>query len=166
MSVKLKNRITKNTPQSVQNNSFEYEIRSPETKKEWDNYYFLRWKILRSDFSDDIDSAKDELENQSYHVTVIHSNKQVIGVGRLHDVDDETSQIRYMAVDQNFRDHDFGTKILLKLMQNAKDNGNKYIILHERKNAVRFYKNNGFELLEKSHLLFGKIQHYLMKISL
>ena len=39
-----------------------YEVRSPETEKEWDDYYYLRWKILRSDFSDDIDSAKDELE--------------------------------------------------------------------------------------------------------
>ena len=152
--------------QSVQNNSLEYEVRSPETEKEWDDYYFLRWKILRSDFSDDIDSAKDELENKSYHVAVIYSNKEVIGVGRLHDVDERTSQIRYMAVDEDSRGHSFGTKILLNLIQHAKDNGKKHIILHSRENVVKFYKNNGFELLEKTHLLFDKIQHYLMKISL
>ena len=150
----------------MQNNSLEYAIRAPGSEKEWGDYYFLRWKILRSDFSDDIDSAKDELENQSYHIAVIHSNKGVIGIGRLHDVDEQTSQIRYMAVGEDFRGHSFGTKILLNLMQHAKDNGKKYIILHARKNAVKLYKNNGFELLEKSHLLFGKIQHYLMKISL
>ena len=166
MSVKLKNSITKKIHQYVQNNSFEYAIRTPESEKEWDDYYFLRWKILRSDFSDDIDSAKDELENQSYHVAAIHSNKNVIGVGRLHDVDERTSQIRYMAVDEDSRGHSFGTKILLNLIQYAKDNGKKHIILHARENAVKFYKNNGFELLEKSHLLFDKIQHYLMKISL
>ena len=166
MSVKLKNSITKKIHQSVQNNSLEYAIRTPESEKEWDDYYFLRWKILRSDFSDDIDSAKDELENQSYHVAVIHSNENVIGVGRLHDVDEQTSQIRYMAVNENFRGHNFGTKILLNLMQHAKDKGKKHIILHARENVVKFYENNGFELLEKSHLLFGKIQHYLMKISL
>jgi len=150
----------------VQNNLLEYRIRTPESEKEWDDYYFLRWKILRSDFSDDIDSAKDELENQSYHVVVIQSNKNVIGVGRLHDVDEQTSQIRYMAVGEDFRGHSFGTKILLNLIQHAKDNDKKHIILHARENAVKFYKNNGFELLEKSHLLFDKIQHYLMKISL
>ena len=156
----------KKIPQSVQNNSFEYAIRSPKSEKEWDDYYFLRWKILRSNFSNDIDSAKDELEDKSYHVAVIRSNENIIGVGRLHDVDEQTSQIRYMAVGEDFRNHSFGTKILLNLMEYAKNNGKKYIILHARENAVKFYKNNGFELLEKSHLLFGKIQHYLMKISL
>ena len=97
---------------------------------------------------------------------MIHSNKEVIGIGRLHDVDEQTSQIRYMAVDKDSRIHSFGTKILLNLIQHAKYNDKKYIILHARENAVKFYKNNGFELLEKSHLLFDKIQHYLMKISL
>ena len=156
----------KKTPQSVQNNSFEYAIRTPESEKEWDDYYFLRWKILRSDFSDDIDSAKDNIEDDSYHIAVFNTNNEIVGVGRLHNVDEQTSQIRYMAVGEDFRGHSFGTKILLNLMQHAKDNGKKYIILHARENAVKFYKNNGFELLKKSHLLFGKIQHYLMKISL
>ena len=166
MSVKQKNSTMKRTPQSMQNNSFEYEIRSPETNKEWNDYYFLRWKILRSDFSEDVDSAKDDLENKSYHISVILSNEKIVGVGRLHDVDDRISQIRYMAVNEDYRGHDLGKKILSKLMQYAKDNDKKYIILHARENAVKFYKNNGFELIKKTHLLFGEIQHYLMKISL
>ena len=156
----------KKTPQSVQNNSLEYEVRSPVTEKEWDDYYYLRWKILRSDFSDDIDSAKDNIEDDSYHIAVFNTNNEIVGVGRSHDVDEQTSQIRYMAVGEDFRGHSLGTKILLNLMQHAKGNGKEHIILHARENAVKFYKNNGFELLEKSHLLFGKIQHYLMKISL
>ena len=150
----------------MQNNSLEYAIKTPGSEKEWDDYYYLRWEILRSDFSDDIDSAKDDIEDDSYHIAVFNTNNEIVGVGRLHDVDEQTSQIRYMAVGEDFRGHSFGTKILLNLIQHAKDNDKKHIILHARENAVKFYKNNGFELLEKSHLLFGKIQHYLMKISL
>ncbi len=152
--------------QSVPNQLSKYNIRSPKTTQEWENYYFLRWKILRSEFSDDIDSAKDDIEHDSYHIAVFDDNDNVLGVGRLHHVDKEKSQVRYMAVDSNFRCHRFGSKILLNLIENAKFNNKKYIVLHARENAVNFYKKNGFELIEKTHLLFGKIQHYLMKISL
>ena len=71
-----------------------------------------------------------------------------------------------MAVDPSSRGYRIGSKILLKLIDKAKDNDRKYVILHARDNAVNFYKNNDFQLIEKTHLLFGKIQHYLMKISL
>jgi N-acetylglutamate synthase-like GNAT family acetyltransferase len=152
--------------QSVPSESFKYHIRSPETNKEWDDYYFLRWKILRSEFSNDIDSAKDNIEDDSYHIAVFDNNSKIIGVGRLHHVDEDNSQVRYMAVEPNSRGYRIGSKILLKLIENAKGNNRKYVILHARDNALNFYKNNGFELIEKTHLLFGKIQHYLMKISL
>ncbi len=152
--------------QFVQSELSQYDIRSPKTSKEWDDYYFLRWKILRSEFSNDIDSAKDDIEDDSYHIAVFDNNSKIVGVGRLHHVDEDNSQVRYMAVEPNFRGYRIGSKILLKLIENAKDNHRKYVILHARDNALNFYKNNGFELIEKTHLLFGKIQHYLMKISL
>ena len=150
--------------QSVPNKLSKYDIRVPETNKEWNDYYYLRWKILRSKFSDNIDSAKDNIEHDSYHIAVFDNNN-VIGVGRLHHVDNENSQIRYMAVNSSFRDLRIGSKILLNLIEYAKNNNRSCVILHARENAVNFYKNNGFLLVEKSHLLFGKIQHYLMKIS-
>ncbi len=156
----------KRTHQFVQSNLSRYDIRVPETKEEWQEYYFLRWKILRSEFSDDIDSAKDDLEDNSYHIAVFNEDSAILGVGRMHYIDIENAQIRYMAVDLSCRRQRVGTKILLNLIKNAKDYNKKFIILHARENAVNFYKNNGFELIKKTHLLFGKIQHYLMKLSL
>ena len=152
--------------QSVPNELFKYHIRSPKTNKEWDDYYFLRWKILRSEFSDDIDSAKDDIEHDSCHIAAFNNSGKILGVGRLHHVDEDNSQVRYMAVDPSSRGYHIGSKILLKLIEKAKDSNRKCVILHARDNAVNFYKNNDFQLIEKTHLLFGKIQHYLMKISL
>ena len=43
---------------------------------------------------------------------------------------------------------------------------NKQIILHARENAINFYLKNGFKLGQKTHILFGEVQHYLMKITL
>jgi predicted GNAT family N-acyltransferase len=39
----------------------------------------------------------------------------------------------------------------------------KNVILHAREIAVPFYERMGFHVAEKSHLLFGEIQHYLMQ---
>jgi len=28
---------------------------------------------------------------------------------------------------------------------------------------IKFYKNNGYEIVKKSYILFGEIQHWLMR---
>ena len=71
-----------------------------------------------------------------------------------------------MAVDQNFRNCNLGTEILSELLQHAKNKSKENVILHARENAVFFYQKNGFSLIKKTHLLYGEIQHYLMKILL
>ena len=152
--------------QSLQNKPTNLEIRPPKTKKEWNDYYYLRWKILRSNFSDNIDSAKDEIEDSSFHIIAKDTNLKVLGVGRIHEIDRETSQIRYMAVDQKSRRNNIGTLILKYLINHSVEKKHKHIILQARENAINFYLKNGFELRQKTHILFGEVQHYLMKITL
>jgi ribosomal protein S18 acetylase RimI-like enzyme len=38
--------------------------------------------------------------------------------------------------------------------------------LHAREIAIGFYQKLGYQMIEKSHLLFGEIQHYLMEKTL
>jgi hypothetical protein len=45
----------------------------------------------------------------------------------------------------------------------AVETGRTELILHAREIALPFYKNLGYTITEKSHLLFGEIQHYLMR---
>ena len=139
-------------------------IKSPITKLEFISYYKLRWEILRKKFDNSIESAKDELENHSYHVMAVSKDiNEVIGVGRMHQIDDETIQIRFMGVKSSCRGFGVGTALLLHLIQIAKTKKkNKKIVLHSRENSVLFYKNNGFKKIRKSHNLFNKIQHYYM----
>tara|TARA_Y100000758_G_C16007172_1_gene406277 strand:- start:182 stop:625 length:444 start_codon:yes stop_codon:yes gene_type:complete len=138
------------------------KIKSPKTEKDFNNYYYLRWFVLRKDFGDNLESSKDELESNSSHIMALYKGK-VIGVGRIHKVDNQSSQIRYMAIDCNYRRFGIGNLILLKLIKTAKLYNHKYIILHSRENAIDFYKKNNFILIKKSHLLYNKIQHYLMQ---
>ena len=147
-------------------NNIKYCIRVPETKIELDSYYRLRWEILRKPLGQSINSTKDEFEKDSYHLIAITNKKIIIGVARLHKVDQNTAQIRYMAIDKKFRGNGIGTKILLTLISKASKDKIKKIFLHSREEAVSFYKKNNFKLIKKSHLLFNTIQHYYMEFIL
>jgi hypothetical protein len=45
----------------------------------------------------------------------------------------------------------------------AWNSGATEIILHARAQALGFYEKLGYICIEQSHLLFGEIQHFLMK---
>ena len=45
----------------------------------------------------------------------------------------------------------------------ARELGCEFITLQAREKAVSFYERHGYELVKKTHLLFGSIQHYQMK---
>ena len=137
-------------------------ITSPVTKKEFNNYYYFRWFYLRKEFSDNIALSKDELEDVSYHVMAMYK-KKIIGVGRMHKIDNQISQIRYMAVDSSYQKIGVGSLILSHLIDAAISDKQDCIILHSREHAIDFYKKNNFKIVKKSHLLYGKIQHFLMK---
>ena len=137
-------------------------IREPQNSSEFNEYYNLRWQILRQPLGREIDSIKDELENKSYHLVALLDERNIIGVGRLHSLNNKKSQIRYMAISKKYQKLSVGKKILKGLELRAKIDNKKYIVLHARESALNFYINNGYKIVEKSHLLLGKIQHYLM----
>lgn len=137
-------------------------IKQPETEKEFSDYYELRWRVLREPWQQPEGSEKDELEDKSFHIMACDETNKVIGVGRLHFNNETEAQIRYMAVSPEHKNKGVGSLILEALEKHAKENSGKSIVLHARENAVGFYQQKGYELLEKSHLLFGFIQHYRM----
>ena len=147
-------------------NNIKYCIRVPETKIELDSYYRLRWEILRKPLGKSMDSTKDEFEKNSYHLIAITNKKIIIGVGRLHNINQKLAQIKYMAINKKFRGNGIGKKILLMLIRKASKDKITKIFLHSREEAISFYEKNNFKLIMKSHLLFNTIQHYYMEIIL
>ena len=87
------------------------EIRKPETKQEFKEYYDLRWRILRKPWNQPKGSEQDEMDRDSIHVMAVMGN-DVIGCGRGHFINPRQAQIRWMAVDEDFRRQGVGTKIL------------------------------------------------------
>jgi hypothetical protein len=44
----------------------------------------------------------------------------------------------------------------------ARNKGASSMILQARENAVKFYESCGYRIVEKTFLMWGEIQHYLM----
>lgn len=132
---------------------------------ELEKIFQLRYEILRKPWNQPFSSAIDELDKISTNV-LVEENGFCVACGRLDIIDANTAQIRYMAVHPNYRGKKLGQQVLLYLEKIATDKNIKKIILHARENAVPFYLKNNYTLVEKSHILFNSIQHYLMEKNL
>ena len=140
------------------------KIIEPSTSEEFKKYYNLRYEVLRKPWGQPLGSERDEREETSIHRMIIDNKTvKVLAVGRLQFNSTHEAQIRYMAVADNLQGKGLGSQIISALEDVARGKGIQRIILSARENALQFYKNNGYEIIEKTHLLFGKIQHWLMR---
>jgi len=140
------------------------KIIEPSTSKEFKKYYNLRYEVLRKPWGQPMGSERDKREEISIHRMIVDENSgDVLAVGRLQFNSIHEAQIRYMAVADKFQGKGLGSQIISALEDVARGKGIQRIILSARENALQFYKNNGYEIIEKTHLLFGKIQHWLMR---
>jgi len=122
-----------------------YSIKSPENKEEWDSYLLFRWEILRKPLGMSKDSLADSIEDESFHLMGIDEEKNVIASGRVHFNSENEAQIRYMAVDENFKRKGVGTKIVKELENYALSKGMVSMILNARENAISFYLSLGYQ---------------------
>ena len=138
------------------------KIIEPTSPNDFELYYDLRWRILRKPWDQPKGSEKDEFEDKSIHVMVCEEDKIPIGVGRAHFNSDEEAQIRYMAVEEEWRGKGIGKMILYYLEVKIKEKGAKNIILNARDIAIKFYERNGYQIVKEAHTLFDMIPHYRM----
>ena len=140
-----------------------FECRAPKSQQEFEQYYHLRWKILRKPLNQIQGSERDELEAQSVHRAVFDVKGNVVAVARLHFSGMFSAQIRYMAVDDDFQGRGLGQQLVIALEQFAISLGINQVSLKAREQAVNFYQNLSYTNISFSHLLFGKIKHFNMK---
>ena len=143
-----------------------YHICSPKTKKEFHDYYYFRWDYLRKPLNKDLGTEKDNIEQESIHRIVKDNQNLIIAIGRLHYNSEFESQVRYFAVDTNFRRMGIGSFLMHDLENIAINQNRTNMVLNARENAISFYKSLGYSVIKKTNLLFGKIQHYKMKKAL
>ena len=137
-------------------------IRTPTTEKEWEDYYDLRYRILRKPLGKPIGSEKNEGDKSGKHFA-LYSHNQLKAIARLDQAGREISQVRFVAVEENTQGQGFGKKIMRAVEFDSKKSGNQKMILQARENALEFYLKLDYKVIKKTHLLFDQVQHYLLE---
>ncbi len=141
------------------------EIRSPRGREEMEQYYDLRWRILRAPWAQGRGGERDEHEEEAFHVAA-WAGGRIVGVGRLHFTAPHEAQIRYMAVESELQGRGIGGRILAELEQCARAAGAGKIVLNARDRAVEFYRQHGYRVMRPSEVLFDAIPHWQMEKAL
>ncbi len=136
--------------------------RSPGSPEEWEGYYDLRWRVLRGPWGQPRGSERDECDADSFHAALWDGDAPV-AAGRLHFNSPLEGQIRYMAVDPNWRGLGLGGRILACLEGQAVTAGAGLIVLNAREEVAAFYARHGYRDVGSAGLLFGVIPHLKME---
>ena len=134
------------------------QLREPKTEEEFELYYDLRWRILREPWTQVRESAKDEHEQDAFHIMALEDGS-LFGVGRLHFNSPEEAQVRYMAIETGHAGRGIGGRILDVLEAEARQRGAKRIVLNARENAIPFYGKHHYALMDKTRTPFDAVVH-------
>jgi len=139
-----------------------FTIKQPQTEAEFKHYYHLRWQLLRAPWNQPQGSEVDDIEDQCFHIMAVDEKNNVIAVARLQFNLNSEAQIRYMAVAKEHERKGIGGELIRLMEQSAQYSSCKKIVLHAREPAIGFYQKLGYQVIEKSYLLFDEIQHFRM----
>ena len=140
----------------------DFSLKLPSSYREWREYFLFRYKVLRKPIGLSRNTTRDNLEKTSFHIMATNKKNEIIGVGRLHFVSSNKSQIRYMAVDNKIRKVGVGSEIVKKLEAYSINNNRNIVILNAREDAVNFYSKLGYKNLGKIDVGID-IKHFHMK---
>ena len=141
------------------------EIRSPQTEREWDDYFDLRYRILREPLNQPRGSERNEGDIDGIHFA-LYDKSILKAIARLDQQDDSVFQVRFVAVEKVLQGAGYGRKIMEATEEKAKELAGQKIILHARDYAVEFYLKLNYTLVEPSYKLIDVLQHFLMEKNL
>ncbi|KAF7765142.1 hypothetical protein PCIT_a4460 [Pseudoalteromonas citrea] len=139
-----------------------FQVTAPQSSEDWQDYYQLRWQVLRAPWDQPRGSEQDDLEQESEHRFIKNNEGDVLAVARLHFNTQQQAQVRYMAVSEQHRGQRLGGRLLHELEKLAWNQNADELVLYARERALAFYEGHGYKVVEKAHLAFGDIQHWKM----
>ena len=107
--------------------------------------FLVRQEVFVKEQGVPVELEIDEFDLSATHVLALKEG-EFIGTGRLVVLGDGQAQIGRMAVLAQFRNQGVGTQILGKLIDLAKMQGIKQLMLHAQVDAIPFYEKLGFKV--------------------
>jgi GNAT superfamily N-acetyltransferase len=141
----------------------EFFLTQPQSESDWENYFDLRWRVLRAPWHQPRGSERDDREDESIHLMLCATGRMPVAIGRLHFLPPTEVQVRFMAVEPEFAGRGFGSRILLELESRALAGGATRVVLNARKEAAPFYLKHGYAIVGQADTLFGAVEHLRMR---
>ena len=146
--------------------SSQFQVSRPTTAAEFEEYFALRWEVLRAFHELPKGSERDELDQSNGtadHVTVRNGQGCLIGVGRLHLNSATEAQIRFMAVRPESRAAGVGRALVTRLEEIAQEHKVERITLNAREGVVGFYERLGYRAIGDGPTMYEDIRHVQME---
>jgi predicted GNAT family N-acyltransferase len=134
------------------------------TSKEYEEMVSLRMKVLLDPVGiprSYIDAAKEKNDV----LIGAFENEQLVGCCILTHVDDDTLQLRQMAVDNNLQKKGIGAAIVAFAEDLAKKKGYRRLMMHARDSVLDFYRKSGYTISGEPFFEVG-IGHHRMEKNL
>jgi predicted GNAT family N-acyltransferase len=128
---------------------------------EYDDLVELRREILRRPLGLVFTPEQLAQEKNEIHVGA-YENGALVGCCVLTPVDNNTIQLRQMAVAQNVQTKGIGKKIIAFAEKISKEKGYTLLMMHARKVAIGFYEKCGYEI-RGDEFTEVTIPHYYME---
>ncbi|MFD1887896.1 GNAT family N-acetyltransferase [Paenibacillus wenxiniae] len=132
-----------------------------EDKERYEQTLELRDIVLRRPLGRSIQQDRLDGEDQAIHLCALYADK-VVGVLLLKHVDDQTVQMKQVAVDEALRGQQVGRRLVQYAEQVAVNEGYGYMMLHARQVAIPFYEKLAYESYGESFTEVG-IPHRAMR---
>jgi predicted GNAT family N-acyltransferase len=138
------------------------EIRTIETGSEAYNHMIdLRIRVLLDPIGIPASFIDRKKEEDDIHIAAFDMDK-MIGCCVLTRLNDQTVQLRQMAVDSSAREKGTGRSIIEFAEVIAIEKGYKLLMMHARDTVIDFYKKNGYRISGEKFFEVG-IGHYRME---
>ncbi|MCL9659712.1 GNAT family N-acetyltransferase [Paenibacillus hunanensis] len=121
----------------------------------------LRDLVLRRPLGMSIKQDRLDGEDQAIHLCALYADKMV-GVLLLKQVNQDTVQMKQVAVDEALRGQQVGRRLVAYAEQVAIDEGYLHMMLHARQVAIPFYEKLAYETYGEPFTEVG-IPHRMMR---
>lgn len=113
--------------------------------KEYKQMLALRYTILREPLG--LNFSEEEIEQEKDHILIAaFEEDEMLGCCMLKKIDNNTLQLRQMAVKNTLQGKGIGASIMNFAETIARDRGYRTIIMHARNTAIGFYEKFGYKV--------------------
>jgi len=129
--------------------------------KEYKQVIALRYAILRQPLGLSFSNEELDREKDNIHIAAFEE-EDLLGCCMLTKINNNTLQLRQMAVKDNLQRKGIGASIIVFAENISRDRGYRTIMMHARDTAIGFYEKFGYKIKGEPFIEIN-LSHHIME---